>query len=102
MLKDASKKEMKYAGPSMMGPGMKEEQTYQELCFSADQLPQISSWKVGEKYQLLVEVQMMEHSLEKEGGKTVEEAEFDVLRVGLPGDAAPSAENMAKQKLGIK
>lgn len=100
MLRDASEKEMVYKGPSMQGSGMKEEVTFQKLCFTPEQLPEIKSWEVGSRYLLTIEVEMKEHSTEMDEGEIEEEAEFEVLRVGVNEAPDSAAKKMAQEKIG--
>jgi hypothetical protein len=100
-LRNASKTIKMY--PSMPdGPSMPEEkEVYQRLCFKESMLPELSSWKVGETYKLIIEVKMTEHSLEEEDGKEVEEGDFDVLAVGAHEEPQDTASRLAKDKFGM-
>ena|SRR3990167_10471282 len=53
---------------------------------NAKQVPEIEDWKVGEKYILVIEVEMKRLSSYDNGTKTSTDASFDVLAYAIPGE----------------
>lgn len=100
-MRDAGRKVMIH--PMIDGPAMpKEEVVFQNLRFNADQLPELSDWKVGEEYMIVLTVKQMEHELEERHGEEEEVARFEVLKVGSYEDAEHEAAKLAQKKLGVR
>lgn len=101
-LKDAGKTIKMYPEVGMLAKPEGETKIYQYLCFTEGQLPEISDWKVGEKYKLVIEVEQKRVFVTEEGDDKTVKAEFDVLSVGAYEDDEDEAEKVTREKLKVK
>ena len=52
------------------------------ISFDSEQLPEIASWKVGNKYMILLEVEQKSVNISENKNKKTHRAEFIVTKVG--------------------
>jgi hypothetical protein len=70
--------EMELEAPS------KNEMYYPHLDLNSKQLPEIKSWKVGQKYMLVLEVKATRKAMnEKEGKEAKDDMCFEIHKVGV-------------------
>lgn len=63
---------------------LKKEMYYPHLDLDSKQLPEIKSWKVGQKYMLLVEVKATRKAMnEREGKEAKEDMCFEIHKIGV-------------------
>ena len=96
-LRDAEVK-YDYGSPTVSGKGS--DGYYQTLEFGVDSLPEISTWKVGEEYTIILKVREKRHELVKsDDNKVKEKASFEIIEVGNYNDDLASYREKVKDKL---
>lgn len=72
-----------------MGMPMEAKKILPEISFSASELPEIKSWKVGGKYKLVLEVEQI-GDVKDQYGDGERRARFKILGVKSPGVKKPT------------
>ena len=85
-----------------MKPMMADEKYYPHLEFTIEQLPEISSWQVGETYELKIKVKQVSHEVKQRMDEQKECAEFEVLAVEVYKMPLTEGQKSALDKLGMR
>lgn len=78
------KAKVKYDYPMVAEGG--NEEYFQKLEFTSEQLPEITMWQPGGEYLLVVKVKETSHEIKMKDGESKECAYFDVVEVGAIKD----------------